>query len=214
MGNQNGNSTIAYNNFKLMPKIPYMIFEKLIMNTSDSAENMWKAIKYATTDAVSKPNLTFKQKKTMLWTPDAVNSSQENLFNVFLKALVPSSLNTAGEQIQLRIYKLLTKPYSNTEAIIAYQFDIITQEATCMILDEDGIMVERVDYIEACLLDILNGSDINIGSSKFSFAPIDPMTSNTINSSFSIDNSKSLFGTSMRLALRYVNAKTGGLCGG
>ena len=211
--NANGNNSLAYNNFREMPKIPYMIFEKLATSTSQSAENLFKALKYATVDCLSQPNLTLLEKVGLLWTPNISASEQAN-YNIFLKPLMPNAVDTAEQQQQLRIYRYITKPTNRLEAVMAYSFDIYTQEATCMLIDETDTMVERTDYIEACLLDVLNGTDLQVGSSFFSFCTVDNMSSNTINSLLTISNSKSFYGRTLKLALRYVNAGVGGACGG
>jgi hypothetical protein len=211
MYNNNGNSLVAYNNYKYMPQVPYKIIERIATNTSNNAENLWKILKYATTDAISKTNLTYQEKLDMIWSPDKVNASQENLFSVFLKPLVPSALNEAEEQIQLRIWRYMTKPTTRIESAIAYQFDMITQENCSMVYDEDGYLVERTDLMEYYLLDLLNGSDIEVGSSFFAF-DTQTLSNGIINSTLSINNGKSLYGRSLRLALKYVNVGSGGVC--
>ena len=208
MYNANGNNTIAYNNFLHMPQVPYKIFERLVLSTSRSAENLFKILKYATTDAISQSNLTVDEKMTMLWTPDATNASQQNLFSIFLKPLVSSALDDAVQQIQLRIYKVVNKPTTNVVATIGYQFDMYTSEVCCMVYDEEGFLVERTDLMEAYLLDVLNGSDIEVGSSYFQF--YNRELNSISRSNLSINNSKSLYGRSMVLSLLYVDAKTGG----
>lgn len=201
--NNNGNE-IAYNNFIPMPQIPYKIVERLALVENSSAQSIWKLLKYATVDALSKPNLTFDEKMDMIWSPDKPNASQENLFSVFLKPLVASALNEAEEQIQLRIFRPKTKPNTTIEASLVYQFDIITQEMCCQVYDAENFLVERTDLIEAYLLDCLNGADIGIGTSFLTFD--NRMMSGYIGSSLSINNSKSLFGRSLFLGLNYINA--------
>ena len=44
MYNNNGNTSISYNNFLEMPRIPYKIVEKLATDTNSSAENLWKIL--------------------------------------------------------------------------------------------------------------------------------------------------------------------------
>jgi len=205
--NANGNS-IAYNNFLHMPEVPYKIVERLATHTSQSAENLWKVLKHATTDALSKPNLTFEEKIALLWTPDVVNATQQNLFTVFLKPLVSSSLDTAEEQIQLRIYKIINKPRNNVIASIGYQFDMYTSEVCCMVYNEDGYLCERTDLMEAYLLDVLNGADMGIGSSMFNF--YNQELSSISRSSLAINNGKSLYGRSLVLSLTYSDVMSGG----
>lgn len=205
----NGNSTLSYNNFKLMPEVPNMILTKLMTDTSTSAENLWKLLKYPTYEPLINPNLTFDEKYAMVWSPKQPNYEQENLFNVFLKPLIPSALNTAEEQLQLRIYRYINKPITTLESMLIYQFDVITQEACSLVYNENDVMCERTDLIESYLLDCLNGSDLQIGSSFFTFSA---QMNNQIGSVLDINNAKSLFGRTMRLALSYVGADNGGVC--
>ena len=209
MYNNNGNTSISYNNFLEMPRIPYKIVEKLATDTNSSAENLWKILKYATTKPLDEDNLTFSEKMALLWTPDKVDSSQENLFRVFLKPLVSSSLNDADEQIQLKIFRNDSVPNNSNMAMLTYRFDLITQEACCHVYDEDGFLVERTDMMEAYLLDCLNGSDNGIGSS---FLEFNRMMSSSSKSIISINNSKSIYGRSFLMGLRYMNPKSGGGC--
>ena len=210
MFNNNGISTTSYNNFKYMPQIPYKIIEKLAKDVNSSAENLWKILKYPTTDAISNPNLTFAEKMAILWTPNQVDASQENKFSIFLKPLVPSALNDADEQIQLRIHRIVTKPTTNLEAILVYQFDMITQEFCSMVYDEDDVLVERTDLMEYYILDCLNGTDIGIGTGFLSFD--NRMISGYVKSELAINNGKSLYGKSLRIPLRYMNIGKGGIC--
>jgi hypothetical protein len=208
--NANGNNSVAYNNFLPMPQVPYKIFERLALSPSQSAENLFKILKYAETNALSNPNLTFDEKRNLLWTPDSTDASQQNLFRIFLKPLISSALDSVDEQIQLRIYKPINKALNNINAVLGYQFDMITPERYCMVLDEEDYLVERTDLMEAYILDVLNGSDIGIGSSYFQFYSRD--LNSMAGSKLAINNGKSLYGKSMILSLLYANAKSGGGC--
>ena len=193
--------------FKQVPLVPYRIFEKLVENQSDDAESLFKLLKHATTDALSQPNLTYEEKMALLWSPDAENSTQENLFTIFLKPLIPSALGTAESQIQLRIYKVDMSARSQYESVIPYRFDIITNEVTCMVRYE-GALVERTDLIEALILELLNGSNVGIGIDL----RFDRLAGAGCNSPLNINNSKSLFGRSLTMALRYIDSSLGGGC--
>lgn len=210
MYNANGNKKTAYNNFIHMPQVPYKVIERLVMSTSRSAENLWKILKYPTTDALSNPNLTQSEKMDMVWNPDKVNASQQNLFSVFMKPLVSSALDSAEEQIQLRIWRYVGKPSSNVEATLGYQFDMYTPERCCMVNDDEDVLCERTDLMEAYLLDVLNGADIEIGSSFFQF--YNRELNSVAKSVMSINNGKSLYGRSIVMSLLYIDAKTGGGC--
>ena len=203
----NGNSSLVYNNYKLMPEIPSMIINRLLSLDTTSAQNLWKLLKYVDTKPLAKNNLTLAEKRALIWSPDKVNSEQQNLFNVFQKPLVSSSDNDAQSQTQLRIYRSSNTPPTNIMAVLLYQFDLITQEAHSMVYNENKTLVERTDLMEAYLLDCLNGADLSIGSSFFTFSK---QMSNSVGSNLEINNSKSLFGRSVRIAMKYVNTDSGG----
>ena len=93
----NGNSSMAFNNYKEMPQLPYKVIATLLTEESESAENFWKLLKYADVEALSKPNLTYDEKVALIWRGDSI----EQNYNVFLKPLVGSSLDDAEAQTQL-----------------------------------------------------------------------------------------------------------------
>ena len=78
-----------------------------------------------------------------------------------------------------------------------------------MVYNENDVMCERTDLIESYLLDNLNGADLQIGSSFFTFSA---QMNSQIGSNMDINNGKSLFGRSMRLALRFMSSDKGGVC--
>ena len=195
--------------FKSIPLIPYLIIEKLALDVSEDAENLWKLLKYTSVDTLSKPNLTFDEKMAIVWTPNKQNSTQENLFNVFLKPLVPSSLNTDESQTQLKIFRYKTSARSQYESIILYEFDIMVNEVSCMVYDDMGRLLEKTDIMESLLIELLNKLDLGIGINYLRF---DRMNGGTCESILNINNSKSLYGRSFLLALRYWDDSKGGDC--
>lgn len=201
----NGNNTMAFNNFYEMPDFPYRIIEVLLKDNSQETEDFWKLLKYADQDALSKPNLTLKERKALVWTGDSI----EQRYNVFLKPLIGSSLDTAEAQTQLRLYRYNTMPTNQYEAIICFEADFITNEKTCLVY-QDGILCERTDLMETMFLDIINGRDIGIGSGVLTF---NREMSRSCSSQLSIGNSKTFFGRSLVFALDFVDGQTGGLCG-
>ena len=42
----NGNSSMAFNDYKEMPQIPYKIVATLLTEESQAAEDFWKLLKY------------------------------------------------------------------------------------------------------------------------------------------------------------------------
>lgn len=205
-------SDIRHASFRNMPYVPYNIMEKLAMDSSDDAEKLWKLLKYTSVDTLDKTNLTFEEKMDLVWSPDKVTSTRtQDTFNVFLKPLIPSSLNSAESQTQLRIYRSDTTAISIYESVITYEFDLIVNESSCMIYDENGIMIEKTDYMEMLLINLLNGMDVGVG---VNFLRFDRMSGGMCKSMLNINNSKSLYGRSFILALRYIDASEGGECNG
>lgn len=201
----NGNSSMAFNDYKEMPQIPYKVIATLLTEESESAENFWKLLKYADVDALSKPNLSYDEKLDLVWKGDSI----EQNYNVFLKPLVGSSLDDAEAQTQLRIFRYTTMPITRFEAVMTIEADFITNEKTCLVY-QDGLLCERTDLMESLFLDIMNGRDIEIGSGVVMF---DRELSRSCNSQLNIGNSKSFYGRSLVMALEFISGESGGLCG-
>ena len=201
----NGNNSMAFNNYKEMPQIPYKVIATLLTEESQSAEDFWKLLKYADVEALSKPNLSYDEKLALVWNGDSI----EQNYNVFLKPLIGSSLDDAEAQTQLRIFRYTTMPVTRFEAVMTIEADFITNEKTCLVY-QDGLLCERTDLMESLFLDIMNGRDIEIGSGVVMF---DRELSRSWNSQLNIGNSKSFYGRSLVMALEFISGESGGLCG-
>ena len=201
----NGNSSMAFNDYKEMPQLPYKIIATLLTEESQSAEDFWKLLKYADVEALSKPNLTYDEKVALIWRGDSI----EQNYNVFLKPLVGSSMDDAEAQTQLRVFRYTTQPVTRFEAVMTIEADFITNEKTCLVY-QDGLLCERTDLMESLFLDVMNGRDIEIGSGVVMF---DRELSRSCNSQLNIGNSKSFYGRSLVMALEFVSGESGGLCG-
>lgn len=201
----NGNNYMAFNDYSEMPQIPYQIIATLLTEKSQLAEDFWKLLKYADADALDKDNLTYEEKIAMVWRGESI----EQKFNVFLKPLVGSSLDTAEAQTQLRIFRYTTMPTTRFEAVMTIEADFITNEKTCLVY-QNGILCERTDLMESLFLDIMNGRDIEIGSGVVMF---DRELSRSCNSQLNIGNSKSFYGRSLVMALEFISGESGGFCG-
>lgn len=201
----NGNSSMAFNDFSEMPYIPYKILEALLTDESQIAEDFWKLLKYADVDALEKDNLTYDEKVELIWKGDSI----EQNYNVFLKPLVGSSLDTAEAQTQLRIFRFTTMPTNQFEAVITFEADFITNEKTALVY-QNGMLCERTDLMESMFLNIMNGRDIGLGSG---FVNFNREFSRSCNSQLNIGNSKSFYGRSLVMAINFASGESGGLCG-
>ena len=201
----NGNTLMAFNNFKEMPQLPYKVIATLLTEESESAESFWKLLKYADVDALSKPKLSYEEKLALVWKGESI----EQNYNVFLKPLVGSSMDDAEAQTQLRIFRYTTIPTTRFESIMTIEADFITNEKTCLVY-QNGLLCERTDLMESLFLDIMNGRDIEVGSGVIVF---DRELSRSCNSQLNIGNSKSFYGRSLVMALEFISGESGGLCG-
>ena len=201
----NENHYMAFNNFSEMPDFPYKIIEVLLTDTSQDAEDFWKLLKYTEVNALKQKNLTLKEKKAMIWQGESI----EQNFNVFLKPLIGSAMDSAEAQTQLRLYRYNTVPTTQFEAIVCFEADFVTNEKTSLVR-RNKILCERTDVMEALFLSVMNGRDIEIGSGVFQF---NRELSRSCNSQLNIGNSKSFYGRSLILALQFVGADSGGGCG-
>ena len=146
----NGNNIMSFNNFAEMPEFPYKIIEVLLTDTSQEVENFWKLLKYTDQEALDKNNLTMKEKKALIWS----GQSTEQDYNIFLKPLIGSSMDTAEAQTQLRLYRYNTTPTNQYEAIICFEADFITNEKTSLVR-YNKILCERTDIMESLFLSII-----------------------------------------------------------
>lgn len=201
----NGNSSMAFNDFSEMPYIPYKMLEALLTEESQVAQDFWKLLKYADVDALDKDNLTYDEKVELIWRGESL----EQNFNVFLKPLIGSSLDTAEAQTQLRIFRFTSMPINQFEAILTIEVDFITNEKTALVY-QNGMLCERTDLMESMFLNIFNGRDIGVGSG---FVTFNREFSRSCNSQLNIGNSKSFYGRSLVLAINFASGESGGLCG-
>lgn len=70
-----------FNSMSSLPYIPYNIL--IYLARQDSAEDIWKMLKYNSYDALSKPNLTFNEKLELIW-----KSGPQEKYGVFFTNLV------------------------------------------------------------------------------------------------------------------------------
>ncbi len=194
----NGNGDKAVNNLGQVAFIPTKIMDVLIEDTSKEANDFWKLLCLSREDCLDNPDLTEEEKISAIWTGDSL----ENNYHVFYKPLIGSALDSAQAQTQMRLYRTTTQPNTNYEAIINFEIDLITNEKESMVRC-DGYYVERTDLMESLLLSILNGRDLGLGTGTLSF---NKNLSRSCGSTLGINNSKTFYGRSLTLGLRFMSA--------
>ena len=197
---RNGNSESAINNFGMLPLIPNQIIKALIKEKSEEAEMFWKLLYYAQPDALEKINLTKAQKSDSIWS----GQSLENNFHVFYKPLIGAALDTASAQTQMRLYRITTNPTSKLDALVNFEVVFITNEKESMVR-YNGIWVERTDLLESLFLSIMNGRDLGVGVGTLRY---DKELSRSCSSTLGINNSKTFYGRTLIMGLRFMSAES------
>lgn len=194
----------AYNNYLQLPMFPHRVIDFLISSKSESAEMIWKILKYNDIDALSKPNLTFEEKNELRW----LGQSQQNKYKIFLKPTIGDALVSAENQTFMKMYRIRNYPDSNLISTVDFEIDFLTNEQTSILKYQD-VIVEKTDLLEVLFLDLFNGKDIGIGSSMLSF---DRGKSRLAQSSLDIGDNKTFFGRALIMSIKYMDSQTGGIC--
>lgn len=147
-----------YNSLSTLPSIPYKIIEYLA--TSPKAENLWKMLKYPEYDALSKPNLTTREKLKLLWR----NGPQEE-HSVFLTGLIEDAI--AESRCIFKMYNYYDRPVELYISNIVYAFDFL-YGGQISLVDYNGIPVSRGDLFIHTILNTLNGVEVG-GVGKLMF---------------------------------------------
>ena len=77
----NGNKYQAYTSFKEVPQFPYKIIEVFLTSNEEMVEKFWKLLKYVDVDALEKPNLTYEEKKEIIYNSKIYEEIKEYLTN-------------------------------------------------------------------------------------------------------------------------------------
>lgn len=189
-------NTTKNNTFNSMPQIPYQILTYLI----DNNENLFKLLKYNSTDALQKDDLTKKEKIALLYT----EVGQEDDYHIFLKPLIGEEMTDSVTQ--LRLYKARITPTTNLKAVLNYEFDIVVGTKTNLVYDDNGIPCSRLDMIESEIINSLCGTSMfGVGGFQFNRELSNLCVQNT-----GLSNSKSFFGSSFVLACNWVEVSENG----
>lgn len=150
----------AYNQFTQLPFIPYNIIK--LLTTSEQAEGLFKLLKYNTYDALSEPNLTFREKMDLIWKDNATDAQN---YRIFLSNIDPSMLPEAITI--MKCYRAEGKPDNLTMSTEIYRFDFIFGTKIPLV-DYEGVPCNRGDLMEMFLHQSLNGTAVS-GTSFFEY---------------------------------------------
>lgn len=140
-----------YNSMSALPKALYNILEYLV--TAESAEDIWKMLKYNDYYALSNPNLIMTEKLDLLWR----EGKQEN-YGVFFTNLIEDAMCVSKCVLKMYHYYTYARP-SSYLATPTFAFDFL-YGGQMSLVEKDGIPVNRGDLFINCLLSSLNGANI------------------------------------------------------
>lgn len=145
-----------YNSLAALPPSLYNILTYLVLNN----ENIWKMLKYNSYDALSKPNLTNKEKFELLW-----KTGPQEKYGVFFTNLVGDAV--CQSKCILKMYQYYIQASGLYTGTLVYAFDFL-YGATMALVEKDGIPVNRGDLFIHEMLKTLNGVEIG-GVGKLQF---------------------------------------------
>ena len=139
-----------YNRFTGLPSIPYNIVQYLFNN-----DNLMKLLYYNTSDALSQPNLTDEQKRSMIYNGEvnADDNSQSTNYKIFLSANPDDAISE--QTSMLRVYKYRVMPTDKIVSKVVYCFELINH-VKLMYLDNYTLRYENM-FVE--LMRSLNGAN-------------------------------------------------------
>lgn len=175
-----------YNSMSALPSIPYNILTYLAKSDN---EDLWKLLAYSDYDALSKPNLTFKQKMNLIW-----RKGPQDKFNIFFTPLVEDAI--INSKPILKIYQYYIHANQLYTATVVYAFDFLYGGKMSMV-EFDGVPVSRGDLLVNYLLTELNGAEVG-GVGKLMF--FDDLSRYCLAKS-TIGNSKTFTGECLYMAV-------------
>ena len=141
-----------YNTMSALPGALYKILEYLV--TSESAEDIWKMLKYNDYYALSKPNLTTSEKLNLVW-----KEGKQEDYGIFFTNLIEDAICVSKCVLKIYHYYTYARPnlYLSTPT---FAFDFL-YGGQMSLVEKDGIPVNRGDLFINSLLSVLNGASIN-----------------------------------------------------
>jgi len=193
---------MAKNSFKNTPKIPYKILNCLIEDNTELGNEFWKALIYDEVDPLSQPNPTKRQRVKYIY--DRTKAMNFNDYKIFIFPLITDTFDDNADEnlIQLRFFTNNIMPIDKYNAIVDITFTIYTSSKLSVMRDKDNTLVERTDFIQSRLLDLLTNKDIGVG---INFLQFDRQLDRSCYSTLNINNSKLFYGRTFNIALKYTD---------
>lgn len=172
------NGDVAFNRFVNLDSIEDRIINYLINSTTHNAERIWKLLKYGTLDALTKNNLTKKEKSELIYRGedeqtnkrvfmqsylDDAFSTQCSLLKIYIDSVVPVNHLVAIVNVGIDIMS-----HSKTQIVYNDSMDDIENPETYREIEQQIVYKNRNTLLLKCILAELNGADIE-GIGQFQF---------------------------------------------
>jgi hypothetical protein len=143
-----------YNKFTNLPLMSYSIIKYLI----DNDDEIWKLLKYNSSDAWNKPNLTKAQKGALVYN----GGENETDYRVFMDVGADNSWTI--EACILRISPITALPANYVNGVISIGIEVYSHYK----INTMSNYQTRIETITQRIIEILNGADIeNVGRMYF-----------------------------------------------
>lgn len=139
---------VAFNRYNTIRDAGYLILDHLIRNNDD----IWRLLKYPTSDALSKDFLTLKEKRALIF--DGTSNPDSEEYRVFRQPFLDDAFNK--QVSQLRVYVLTMNPENRSVGTVG-----VALEAVChnKLLALDSYE-NRLEVMVQQLLQTLNGVEV------------------------------------------------------
>ena len=172
------NGDVAFNRFVNLDSIEERIINYLINSETYNAERIWKLLKYGTLDALTKSNLTKKEKSELIYRGEEEQSNKR----VFMQSYLDDAFSTQCSLLKFYVDSIV--PINHLIAVVNIGVDIMSHSKTQIVYNDAMDDIENPDiYREIeqqivyknrntlllkCILAELNGADIEgVGQLQF-----------------------------------------------
>lgn len=185
-------SNNAYNTLDRLPLMSYKIIEHLVLNNED----LWKILKYDTSDSLDKPNLTLDEKTALIYPGNGLDG---NNFRFFMDFFIDDSFNTQCSLV--RVYPLVISPQNRIISDITFCIEVLSH---CKITHLNNYTNRNV-YMMQQIIKTLNGGDVN-GVGLLAF---DRMGNSNDRAVLNISNNRNYQGYSIYMSTHTSTTKGG-----
>lgn len=178
--------TNAYNTYDSLPNISYNIITYLFSN-----DNLFKLLKYSSSDALNQPNLTNSEKANLIYN----GQTDASTFRLYQDPFTDDAFDTMCSMI--RVFPYYINPVNRVSGIVDVVFEVITHVKVNYLSNYQT----RIPYMTQQIISSLNGKEVGaLGVMSF-----DRSISSGNTSKLNIYNNRNYIGQTTIMNVRVVN---------